>query len=250
MDDFLGIVGALVLLWCVIGMFIPGKVAPFLKVHRRKWILLITFAIMLGIGLSLPESDKSNSATNAPQTTQSSVDTEKQKDTANADAMNILSYVPQKYDQVEKRTIYAPWGEGKIPPATNLYWYAIEKDKAVTMRASLVHFTDDINWVFWDKLIFSTDQGKWEYNIDSFAGQSGGGKHTEVVMGGKYEMLDVPFDKLKPGIKLLVEGTNPIIRMQGKPHKEDFVVPAATIEQMKAGLQLENDLSLLGGKLK
>nr|DAY51269.1 MAG TPA: hypothetical protein [Caudoviricetes sp.] len=232
-------------------MFSPNKVAPFFKSNRRKLILLTTFIIFIACGMLAPDSGKtSTTGGNATQAAQTAQDKEKQKENAQADAMNILGSVPQENDQVKNQTIYRPWGNGPVPADTNLYWYAVVKNKSVTERIKLVHFTSDINRVFWDKLIFSTDQGKWEYKINAFAGQSGDGKHTEVVMGGKYETLDVPYDKLRPGIKLLTEGTNPIIRMKGAQHQADFQVPQATIDQMKAAQQLDQDLTILGGKLK
>ncbi|WP_295234485.1 hypothetical protein [Veillonella sp.] len=248
MSAFLGFLGLIVIIWCIIGMFIPKKVAPFFKAHRRKWIILTSFILLVICGALLPESN--SNTTPSATTTQSAQDKEKQKSDANTSAINILSSVAQENDQVEKKTIYKSWGNDSYPASTNLYWYAIEKDKKVTEYLKLVHFTTGINWVFWDTLIFSTDQGKWEYKIGSFAGQSGNGKNTEIVMGGKYETLDVTYDKLRPGIKLLVEGTNPIIRLKGTQYQEDFHIPAETIEQMKSAQQLDQDLDILDNKLK
>ena len=68
-------------------------------------------------------------------------------------------------------------------------------------------------------------------------------------MGGKYEFFDVTFDKLAPGIKILIEGTNPTIRLQGKEAKYDYIVPESQIEHLKAGYQLYEDLKVTGGKI-
>lgn len=249
MSDFIVV---LIFLWFILTLFIPKKTAPFFKTKPRLKAFGITIVALLAISIAFPSETTTNSAAKKPSTTtsQSKEDKEAKAKAANEDAMKILGAVPQFQDQVEKSTSYLTWGAENYPADTNLYWYAIVKDKAVNERLKMVHFSSNMNWVFWDKLIFSTDQGKWEYTINSFAGQSGNGKSTQIVMGGKYETLDIPYDKLKPGIELLINGTNPIIRLQGKEYRYDFQVPAATIEQMKLANQLDNDLNVLGNKLR
>lgn len=90
------------------------------------------------------------------------------------------------------------------------------KDGKVSEFFRIVNFTSGIEWIFWDKVIFSTNEKNWEYDIGSLGGLSGGGKHTEIVTGGKYETLSVPIKKIAPGLEVLIKGTNPIIRLQGK----------------------------------
>lgn len=241
-------------IWFIVTLFIPKKTAPFFKTKPRMKAFFVTLVALVAISIAFPAENTSSSSSSKSAdkvtTSQTKEDKAAKADAANTDAMRILGGVPQFYDQVEKTTAYLTWGAKEYPADTNLYWYAIVKDKDVNERLKMVHFSTGFEWVFWDKLIFSTDQGKWEYTIGSFAGQSGNGKSTQIVTGGKYETLDIPYDKLKPGIELLINGTNPIIRLQGKEYKYDFQVPSATIEQMKLANQLNNDLKVLDNKLK
>ena len=55
------------------------------------------------------------------------------------------------------------------------------------IKIQVVHFTSDTEWFFWDNMIFSNGDNKWEKKLNTFAGQSGDGKSTQIVMGGKYE---------------------------------------------------------------
>ncbi|WP_278947732.1 DUF4352 domain-containing protein [Megasphaera elsdenii] len=50
MDSLLGFLALVCIIWCVAGMFIPGKVAPFFNGSRRKKIFVSFFIIMLIIG--------------------------------------------------------------------------------------------------------------------------------------------------------------------------------------------------------
>lgn len=148
--------------------------------------------------------------------------TELQKKEANTEIVKVLSSLRRNYDEVEKRASYTNLATEKYPAQDGLYWKVIVKDRRMNEFFTIVNFTSSINWVFWDDVIFSTNEEKWKYNIGSFAGQSGGGKHTQVVMGGKYEMLSVPIEKIAPGLNILIKGTNPIIRLQGKEYKYDM----------------------------
>ena len=128
---------------------------------------------------------------------------------------------------------------------SNVYWAAkVDGDQKVSQFLKFVHFDSGLDWVFWDKLIFSTDQGKWELQLNTFAGQSGDGKNTQIVMGGKYETLDIPYDKAYDGIKLLLDGTNPIIRYQGKKYKFDYHVPQETLQELQRSMKLYEDLKV------
>ena len=171
------------------------------------------------------------------------------KKAASQEILQILGALPMRKDEVEKTNWYQPWGDREYPAEDNVYWYAGNKNDQVWMRTLIVNFSSDIDWVFWDKLIFSTDQGRWEYNIGSFAGQSGNGKHTQVVMGGKYETLDVPYYNLFRGYQLLVDGTNPIIRLQGKEYHVDIRISPAQMETIKQGVRLSYLLSKTEGKI-
>lgn len=115
----------------------------------------------------------------------------------------------------------------------------------------MVHFTGsgNINWVFWDKIIFSTNEQNWEYSIGSFVGQSGGGKSIEIVWGGKYEFLDLPFSKLNKGFSMLTSGKNSIIRLQGKENQFDYRPTEKDLNNFKNALKFEADSQVINGKI-
>lgn len=50
MEAFLGFLSTICIGWLVIGMFIPGKVAPFFHSNRRKKIIVTFFVAMMAIG--------------------------------------------------------------------------------------------------------------------------------------------------------------------------------------------------------
>ena len=235
-----------IILFFVIGIISPKHVFPKNEQNpNRKKVFLSTIVmlILFFVGVALTnKADDSNTSNN------STVVTVEQKKEKSNELVSILSQVPQYEDKVEKSVIYKPWGE-QIPPQDAVYWYAISKDNFINERIKIVNFSDGIDWIFWDKIIFSTDQNRWDYEINSFVGQSGGGKSTQIVMGGKYEFLDVPFEKLAPGIKILIEGSNPIIRLKGDKYKFDYVVPDNQIEHLKAGYKVYEDLKATGGMI-
>lgn len=169
---------------------------------------------------------------------------------ANAEIIHILGDMPCETDKVEKQSWYMPWGTGAYPADSAPYWYAGKKDNRVWLRAKLVHFSSNTDWVFWDRIIFSTDKGKWEYKVkNAFAGQSGGGKDTQVVMGGKYETLDIPFEDIQSGFNQIVNGGSPIIRFQGNNRIYDYELDSKDLNHIKTGLYLYEQLKITNGKL-
>ena len=217
----LGMIGFILMF--IIGMISPKRALPksienptrgqVAKYSIGGFILMLVLVIVINPGSM--DSDSASSS-NSKVTV-----TAEQKEQAKNDALAILQATPQSVDEVEKVT-----------------WY------------KFVHFDSGIDWVFWDKVIFSTDQGKWELKLNTFAGQSGDGKDTQIVMGGKYETLDIPYDKAYEGIKLLLEGTNPIIRYQGEKAKYDYHVPAETLQELQRSMQLHQDLKLINNSLQ
>lgn len=67
MDKFLGFLGIICILWFIVGMFIPGKVAPFFNGNRRKKIFVTFFIAMMAIGGIGSIVDPSPSSTKAEQ---------------------------------------------------------------------------------------------------------------------------------------------------------------------------------------
>lgn len=236
------------------------------KFYQHGWfiglvsIILIAF---LGIYFSVSNSSKNNPkyvtteniAPNRLASTQ--VNNEKtetaakeRKKVASKEILQILGNMPQITDEVNNTVWYQPWGKGSIPAQNAIYWYAGCKNNYVWMRAKIVNFSSGVNWVFWEKVIFHTSDGNWEYQIKNvFAGQSGGGKHTQVVMGGKYETLDVPYGDLKLGYEKLITGTNPIIRLAGKEYNFDYKLTSEDINHLKTGVRLAELLQITDGEI-
>lgn len=167
-----------------------------------------------------------------------------------AEVERILNNIPSKTDDVEKITWYYPWGTNGHPARDAVYWYVGEKDGKFWLRAFLVHFDEGIEWVFWDKVIFSTSNANWTYNIrNCFAGQTGGGKDTKIVRGGKYERLDVNFSELEQGYRLLATGNNPIIRFQGEDRHHDYYLTSDDINLLNTGIYLNEQLKKLNYRI-
>lgn len=261
MDTVFAILGFIALIGLVVGIIAPKVVLPKSGLQTRGRAakiyggLFIIFFILFAV---FGNSDNSNNAANSGSTTSATqTQNSKEKDdqakaAAKADAMAILGSVPQKVDEVEKTTWYRPWGAGPYPAQDNIYWTAVvDGNKDARLYALFVNFTShDYQWTFWDTVIFSTDKGKKELNLNAFAGQSGDGKNTEVVNGGKYETLFVSYDKVYEYIKFLTEGNNPIIRYEGRQYHYDYKVPAQTMERLKQSLKLYEDLKTLNNSLQ
>ncbi len=212
----------------------------------KKLLIFLLTALMLIVS-GCGSSDKSSSTTSTQSTTPKI--TMEQKKQASEEVMRILTAMPQETDEVEKLTWYKPY-EGQIQPHDAIQWYAGKKGDHVWMRAQIINFTSDVGWVFWDKLIFSTSERNWEYQIkDCFAGQTGGGKLTQVVYGGKYEMLDVPFDEIQEGYRLFVTGKNPILRLQGKEHYYDYRLTENDINHLQTGIYVYDQLKVCDNKI-
>lgn len=210
-------------------------------------LLVCTVFALAGCGSS---SSSGKSSSDNSVTTKKSEITVEQKKQASSETIRILNNMPKKTDEVEKMSWFTPWGTGSYPAEDAVYWYAGRKGNDVWLRAKIVNFTSSMGWVFWDKVIFSTTDKNWEYEIkDNFAGQTGGGKHTQVVMGGKYETLDVPLKDLYEGYKLLITGKNPIIRLKGKEGKYDYRLTGDDLEHIKTGIYLYDQLKVTNGKI-
>ena len=172
-----------------------------------------------------------------------------QKSIANAEILNILSTMRKTHDDVDKMDIYTSLASESYPPHDGLYWKLIVNKGYVFEYFTIVNFTSDIEWVFWDDVVFSTNEGNWTYHIGSFAGQSGNGKRTQIVMGGKYEFLNVSIDKIAPGLEKLIKGTNPIIRLRGKEFVYDIKLTDNDMNIINTAMYTYEQLKITGNKI-
>lgn len=156
---------------------------------------------------------------------------------------SVLNNFSFQYDEVQKFKWYHSWEGDSYPPRDAAHWYIIERNGQYKLRAFLVDFDDSVKWVFWDRVVFSTESENWTYFIrNCFAGQSGGGKSTEIVQGGKYETLDVPFSQVEYGYKLLAKGNNPIIRFQSEEAYHDYYLTSDDVNTLNTALYLSEQL--------
>lgn len=206
------------------------------EVHEMKKVLYIFFIIFSSVAIFAFSSNAQ------------AMSIEEQ---ANENIKAMLKTFPRnQYDEVEKVRWYKQDGY-YMQSATRVYWYVgIDAQNNIIQRAHIIHYSQESNWVFWDKLIFSTNEGNWEYNIGSFAGQSGNGKFIQSISGGgKFETLDVTFDKLKPCFENLVKGTNPIIRLKGRDYYHDIRLNEQQMQNIKNALIFAENVEIVGGKL-
>lgn len=258
METILSFLSIGVMIWFILVLFKPQKFSPFFRSHPRWKALGVFLITIMIIGSVVPEHknnvDNMEQATikDEPEKSKDELlkeqhEKEKQKEQAKQEINGILQDLYAETDEVEKQTWYKSI-QGVYPPETRLYWYAGVKDSDIWERAKMVHFSDRIEWVFWKKIIFSTNEGKWEYNVSTLSGQDGE-KKIEIVRGGKYEYSDLEFDKIKPGIKVLISGTNPIIRLAGRQRYEDYHLSAEDIKNLKLGYRLSELLKKTDNKI-
>ena len=166
-------------------------------------------------------------------------------------AIDILNHMSQHTDEVEKVTWYESPGAQKYEPINNIYW-SVEVNRNMNTQQFLTFVTYSdftMESIFWNKLTFSTNEENWEYYIGS--GVTGNGKDTQIIHGGgRYEFFAVQYDKVEKGIKLLVEGTNPIIRYSGMSYYQDYHVPPEVIQELKRAIALHDHLEKLNNSLK
>lgn len=213
---------------------------------KKFLYVILILGLIFSISSCGDDETKSNSAIQNDKITENT----NSKEQAILEIKRILNSVPQSKDEVEKTIWYKPWGNDNLPAKDGVYWYAIEKDGKINLYAMLVNYTNGIDWVFWDRVIFSTENENWKYDIKNcFAGQSGGGKGTKIVMGGKYEYLNARFDDLEKGFLLLVKSSKPIIRFQGERSHYDYYLTQEDINLFNTGLYLNEQLKKVDYKI-
>ena len=234
------------------GIFLMYKYTTWNKFVKGALTLLFLAAFISAVAspkknTPSPSTSKSTSANQAKAP--SNAEKEELRKKSNTEVIKALGTFYKKIDEVEKYEWYKQYADS-IPPKTAIYWYVgLSKENDLNQRIQIIHFSDGIGWVFWDKVIFSTTEKNWKYEIGSFAGQSGKGKATQVVYGGKYETLDLPIDNLIKGLEVITTGTNPIIRLEGKEHVYDIRLTPEDIANLKKALEFEKNAQIIGNKI-
>ena len=160
--------------------------------------------------------------------------------------------VKKDKDSVERTTYYRPFTEFGLYPS----WQVTQTGDTVRMDAIIA---DGTKWgaskgmdslVYWHTIIFITDEKKLEYQIPNCDGNTGGGKEVSTNNKRIYEYYKTPFINLSGGYRLLVEGTNPTIRLKGVNKRKDIKVTKEMIEALKTGLRLDELFIITHGQIE
>ncbi len=156
----------------------------------------------------------------------------------------ILNNTNFEYDQVDREYKFYSSSQRTIQPSNSVSWVAFV-DSSGHLVGPFIKFVTfaplDIstNWIFWDKLTFSSSAGKFDYTMRGvIAGQSGGGKNIRLDDSGTYEYALLTIPEIDEGLRILTQGNNPIIRYRGDQYYKDYNLSSEEIEQLKTALTL------------
>lgn len=233
-------------------------------------VLAAMFAFSVLFSLSLDTPTKKSNSTKEVTTSTSDVnkqeaeqekkrqDEEQQKaklaeqKAASDEIQSILNNTPSVKDDVEQAVTYQSWGTGKYQARNAFHWKVSVKDRTIThVRCQIINFTTGTEWTFWRRMTFSDGAGnKWSKDLETFAGQTGDGKNTQIVRGGKYETWQGALSEVKYGYEILANASNPILRLSGEKYYEDIKPNEGDVQRIKAALRLEELIGKLNyGKL-
>ena len=159
--------------------------------------------------------------------------------------------VKKDKDSVERTTYYRPFTEFGLYPS----WQVTQTGDTVRMDAIIA---DGTKWgaskgmdslVYWHTIIFITDEKKLEYQIPNCNGNTGGGKEVSKNNTGMYEYYQTQFNNQSTGYRLLVEGTNPTIRLKGVNKRKDIKLTKEMVTALKTGLRLDELFIMTRGKI-
>lgn len=216
---------------------------------RTLFAILLSF-LLVGCGGSNPQQRSSKQG--STQTSQAKPQMDKKTAYAEINALLDLDLVKKEQDKVGRTNFYKPFtGLGLYPS-----WQVTQTDNTVRMDAIIMDGAKRENskgpdsLVYWHTIIFSTDEKKWEYQIPNCDGNTGGGKKVSTNNKRIYEYYKTPFNELSGGYRLLVEGTNPTIRLKGVNKRKDIKVTKEMIEALKTGLRLDELFIITHGQIE
>lgn len=159
---------------------------------------------------------------------------------------NFIESANKKYDQAEQVTWVDSVGTTPLGHK-GIYTYMGIKGKPESggrkwLRA-IIHYSAG-DWVFFNRVTFSNTEESWTYHLSSSDLYQN--KKETVVMGGIHEILDLPFDKIERGLRILASGENPRIDFLGE-YRATKQVTAAEIENIKTYIKLQEAINELGG---
>ena len=208
-------------------------------------------AVLVGYVISDYHQNTSNQAAYAASEDARKAQEEKDKEaelTRKADAekeiYTILNKTNFEYDQVDREYKFYSSSQRAIQPNNSVSWVAFV-DSSGHLVGPFIKFVTfaplDIstNWIFWDKLTFSSSAGKYDYTMRGvIAGQSGGGKNIRLDDSGTYEYALLAIPEIDEGLHVLTQGDNPIIRYRGSQYYKDYALSSEEVDQLKTALTL------------
>lgn len=208
-------------------------------------------AVLVGYVITDYHQNTSNQAAYAASEDARKVQEEKDKEaelTKKADAekelYTILNNTNFEYDQVDREYKFYSSSQRAIQPNNSVSWVAFV-DSSGHLVGPFIKFVTfaplDIstNWIFWDKLTFSSSAGKYDYTMRGvIAGQSGGGKNIRLDDSGTYEYALLAIPEIDEGLHVLTQGDNPIIRYRGSQYYKDYALSSEEVDLLKTALTL------------
>lgn len=214
-------------------------------------VLGVIMAVLVGYVITDYHQNTSNQAAYAASEEARKAQEEKNKEAeltkktdAEKEIYTILNNTNFEYDQVDREYKFYSSSQRAIQPNNAVSWVAFV-DSSGHLTGPFVKFVTfaplDIstNWIFWDKLTFSSSAGKYDYTMRGvIAGQSGGGKNIRLDDSGAYEYALLTIPEIDEGLRILTQGDNPIIRYRGSQYYKDYPLSSEEIEQLKTALTL------------
>ena len=214
-------------------------------------ILGAIMAVFVGYVITDYHQNTSNQTAYAASEEARKAQEEKDKEaelTKKADAekeiYTILNNTNFEYDQVDREYKFYSSSQRAIQPNNSVSWVAFidSSGHLVGPFVKLVTFSPldvSTNWIFWDKLTFSSSAGKYDYTMRGvIAGQSGGGKNIRLDDSGTYEYALLTIPEIDEGLRILTQGDNPVIRYRGSQYYKDYDLSSEEVEQLKTALTL------------
>lgn len=214
-------------------------------------VLGVIMAVLVGYVITDYHQNTSNQAAYAASEEARKAQEEKNKEAeltkktdAEKEIYTILNNTNFEYDQVDREYKFYSSSQRAIQPNNAVSWVAFV-DSSGHLTGPFVKFVTfaplDIstNWIFWDKLTFSSSAGKYDYTMRGvIAGQSGGGKNISLDDSGAYEYALLTIPEIDKGLRILTQGDNPIIRYRGSQYYKDYALSSEEVEQLKTALTL------------
>lgn len=214
-------------------------------------VLGVIMAVLVGYVITDYHQNTSNQTAYAASEEARKAQEEKNKEAeltkktdAEKEIYTILNNTNFEYDQVDREYKFYSSSQRAIQPNNAVSWVAFV-DSSGHLTGPFVKFVTfaplDIstNWIFWDKLTFSSSAGKYDYTMRGvIAGQSGGGKNIRLDDSGAYEYALLTIPEIDEGLRILTQGDNPIIRYRGSQYYKDYDLSSEEVEQLKTALTL------------